>query len=391
MFKRIILIVLDSVGIGELPDAHIYNDVGANTLGNIAKMSENLHLPYMQSLGLGCIAPIEGVNCQQPIGYFGKMAELSKGKDTTSGHWEIAGCPLDMSFPVFPEGFPDELIKKFIKVTGYTPLGNKAASGTQIIVELGQEHIRTGQPIVYTSADSVLQIAAHEDVISLDKLYNICRLVREKVCVGKYAVGRIIARPFVGTYPDFVRTANRHDYSLEPPCTTMLDILSDNNFQVTGIGKIGDIYAHRGLTNSIPSKSNQDGIDRLIDCINKEQNNGLIMINLVEFDSLYGHRRDVSGYKLALEQFDSRLPEIIAALLDDDLLLITADHGCDPTFRGTDHTREYVPILGYYKNCQGGYLGIRNTFADVAATVIDNFQLTKLKIGSSFLPILRGK
>lgn len=384
MYKRIILIVLDSVGVGELPDANLYGDVGTNTLGNIARSQGGLFLPTMENLGLGCIIPLAGVKqVALPGADFGKLAEISNAKDTTSGHWEIAGCPVFTPFPTYPGGFPEEVTKKFTAVTGYTMLGNKPASGTVIIEELGEEHLRTGQPIVYTSADSVLQIAAHEDVISQDKLYALCQLVRDKVCIGRHAVGRVIARPFVGTQGNFTRTAGRHDYSLPPIGTTMLDVLQQNGYSVTGVGKIGDIFAQRGLTMSIPTTSNDDGMEKIAGLL-QEDTNGLIMANLVEFDSLYGHRRNPHGYAAALQRFDRELAVLLDHLRTSDMLILTADHGCDPTGRGTDHTREYVPLLVYTHN-PGKDLGIRKTFADISATVLDNFSLPVLKYGQSFL------
>ncbi|MDU4960453.1 MAG: phosphopentomutase [Sporomusaceae bacterium] len=386
MFNRIIIIVLDSVGIGALPDAAAYGDAGANTLGNIARSRGGLKLPVLAGLGLGCITPIAGVDCpQQPLASYGKMAEASNGKDTTTGHWEMAGAPVSRPFPYYPDGFPPEIMDKFQSLTGRSALGNKVASGTEIISELGEEHMRTGRPIVYTSADSVFQIAAHEEVIPLDELYAICRLVRDEILVGRHAVGRVIARPFTGTPGAFVRTPNRHDYSLLPESETMLDRLKDAGLASIGIGKIGDIFAQRGLTQSVPTKSNQHGMEVLEALVRQQESRGLIMANLVEFDSSYGHRRDVAGYAQALEAFDAQLASLLPLLAGDDLLLITADHGCDPTAAGTDHTREYVPLLAYRRGCHGHDLGIRSSFADIAATVIDNFSLQPLPYGSSFL------
>ncbi|BBB92938.1 MAG TPA: phosphopentomutase [Methylomusa anaerophila] len=399
MFKRIIIIVLDSVGIGALPDAQEYGDEGTNTLVHIATARGRLNVPNLGSLGLGLIDSIAGVAENIiPKACYGKMAEISKGKDTTSGHWEIAGCPVFKPFPVYPEGFPLDVIQLFTKYTGLKVLGNKAASGTEIIFEYGEEHLRTGFPIVYTSADSVFQIAAHEDVIPLKRLYELCTITRTKVCIGQHAVGRIIARPFIGSSGHFVRTPNRHDYSLEPAGETMLDRLKDAGLSVIGVGKIGDIFAHRGLTESHPTKSNQDGMETttiLLNQTEKQKHNSLIMVNLVDFDSLYGHRNDVNGYAAALEQFDENLGQMLPYLKDDDLLIITADHGCDPTANGTDHTREYVPLLAYtpnlaYKNIAGKALGIRTSFADIAATILDNFHLTPLPYGSSFLHDIPG-
>lgn len=392
MFKRVFLIVMDSVGIGELPDASRYGDEGSNTLGNIAKTQDGLHLPVMEKLGLGCIAPLDGMNCVDvPQAFYGKMAELSLGKDTTSGHWEMAGVPLFQSFPTYPNGFPSEVIDKFCAVTGRAVLGNCVASGTVIIEELGEEHMRTGNPIVYTSADSVFQIAAHEEVIPLDELYRMCRLAREEVCVGKHAVGRIIARPFIGTKGAFVRTSNRHDFSLEPPAPTLLDDLKAEGFDVIGIGKIGDIFAHRGLTETILTKSNDHGMEETIAKARDWHEAGLVMTNLVEFDSLYGHRNNAAGYKQALETFDRQLGELLMYLTEDDLLLVTADHGCDPTTVSTDHSREYVPILAYRSGKRGESLGVRETFADLSATIRENFGLGKGAFGTSFLSVWKGR
>lgn len=390
MFKRIFLIVLDSVGIGELPDANLYGDNGSNTLGNIAKKQNGLCLPTLESMGLGLIAEIEGVNSGVvPLASYGKMTEISVGKDTTSGHWEIGGCPLKESFPVYPEGFPPVLIERFTALTGYEVLGNVVASGTEIIARLGEEHIKSGKPIIYTSADSVFQIAAHEDVIPLPKLYELCQMTREKVCVDEYAVGRVIARPFVGENGKFTRTPNRHDYSLLPPEKTILDNLKNGGFDVIGIGKIGDIFAQQGLTKSTATKSNQHGVELIKEALQNLDLHGLVMANLVEFDSSFGHRNDVAGYAKALREFDDALPEILALLTKDDLLLITADHGCDPTTPSTDHSREYVPLLVYAKAFAGQNLGVRKTFADIAATIADNFNIPKMKYGTSFLSIYR--
>ncbi|HML31596.1 phosphopentomutase [Sporomusa sphaeroides] len=390
MFRRIFVIVLDSVGIGAMPDAHEYGDAGANTLVHIAETKGGLTLPVLASMGLGLIEPIAGVPAvSRPIAAFGKMAELSKGKDTTSGHWELAGCPLFTSFPVYPNGFPAEIIETFKLHSGLEVLGNKAASGTEIIAELGEEHMRSGRPIVYTSADSVFQIAAHEEIIPLTRLYELCKIARDKVCIGDHAVGRIIARPFIGKPGNFIRTANRHDYSLEPPAPTVLDLLKESGFAVTGIGKIADIYAHQGLTESYPTKSNSHAMEVLTDLAGKSLPSGLIMANLVDFDSIYGHRNDAAGYGQALEEFDTALAGFVSRMTEEDLLIITADHGCDPTVAGTDHTREYVPLLAYHKRLattqQPVNLGIRSTFADVGATVAANFSLAPLAYGHSFL------
>ncbi len=390
MFKRIFVIVLDSVGIGAMPDASEYGDTGANTLIHIAAATGGLDLPVLADMGLGLIEPIAGVRpVARPSAAFGKMAELSKGKDTTSGHWELAGCPLFSSFPVYPAGFPPEIIEKFEFYTGLRILGNKAASGTEIIAELGEQHLLSGQPIVYTSADSVFQIAAHEEIIPLERLYELCRIAREKVFINEHAVGRIIARPFLGKPGNFYRTANRHDYSLEPPAATVLDALKLAGFAVTGIGKIADIYAHRGLTQSYPTKSNQHGMELLTQLAAQRQPDGLIMANLVDFDSAFGHRNDVAGYARALEDFDKALGVFKSEVTADDLLIITADHGCDPTRPGTDHTREYVPVLAYHHGLSQKAvpvnLGVRSTFADMGATVAANFNLPPLAFGQSFL------
>lgn len=388
MFKRVFLIVMDSVGIGALPDAERYGDGGSDTLGNIARSQDGLKLPVLEKLGLGHIAPIIGMDPENvPLASYGKMAELSLGKDTTSGHWEMAGVPLFRAFPTYPNGFPAEVIDRFREVTGKDVLGNCVASGTAIIAELGEEHVRTGKPIVYTSADSVFQIAAHEDVIPLPELYEICRSTREQVCVGEHAVGRIIARPFIGESGAFVRTSNRHDYSLEPPSATLLDDMKDAGFDVIGIGKIADIFAHRGLTETILTKSNEHGMDETIRMARTWNGQGLVMTNLVEFDSLYGHRNDAAGYKKALELFDEQLAVLIEALTEDDLLLVTADHGCDPTTVSTDHSREYVPVLAYCKGKSGVDLGVRETFADISATVRENFAMAKGAYGTSFLAV----
>lgn len=388
MFKRVFWIVMDSVGIGALPDAERYGDAGSDTLGNIARAEGGLTLPTLEKLGLGCIEPLAGMaRAEKPLASYGKMAELSLGKDTTSGHWEMAGVPLFRAFPTYPNGFPDEVIDKFRAVTGRDVLGNCVASGTVIIEELGAEHMRTGSPIVYTSADSVFQIAAHEEVIPLEELYRMCRLAREEVCVGDHAVGRIIARPFIGEVGAFKRTSNRHDYSLEPPAPTLLDELKERGYDVIGIGKIGDIFAHRGLTEVITTKSNEHGMDETILMARTWNGQGLVMTNLVEFDSLYGHRNDAAGYKRALESFDSQLAVLLDALTEEDMLLVTADHGCDPTTVSTDHSREYVPVLAYCKGKDGADLGVRETFADLAATVKENFALEKGTYGTSFLEV----
>ncbi|AGA69818.1 phosphopentomutase [Desulfitobacterium dichloroeliminans LMG P-21439] len=383
--KRVILIVLDSVGIGEMPDAHVYGDVGSNTLGNIAKVRGGLHLPHLQKLGLGNIELIQGVApLACPDGSYGKMAERSPGKDTTTGHWEMAGVILAKAFPTFPQGFPDEFVQAFAKRIGREVIGNEVASGTEIIQRLGQEHVTTGKPIVYTSADSVFQIAAHEEIISLDELYRICEIAREMLD-GDLRVGRVIARPFLGTAGSFYRTTHRHDYAIEPPHTMLLDGIKEKGLQVMAVGKIKDIYAGRGVTLHVPSISNKDGVDKTLDFMG-EGKPGLIMTNLVDFDMLYGHRNDVEKYALAIEEFDARLPEILAGLGEKDILMITADHGCDPTTASTDHSREYVPLLVYGKQVNPGVnLGVRSSFADLGATIAEYLGTDQLRNGQSFL------
>lgn len=388
MFKRVILLVMDSVGIGHATDAATFGDEGANTVGHIESAGGPLRCPNLKRLGLANIADIKADD--EPVtGLFGRLHEISRGKDTTSGHWELLGHPVDVPFPTFYEGFPKEVMEAFTRETGYGYLGNEVASGTEIIERLGEEHMKTGKPIVYTSADSVFQIAAHEDVIPLEELYRICKITREKVCIGDYYVGRIIARPFVGELGHFKRTANRHDYSRMPEKTLYWEILQQHNFQTIGVGKIGDIYARVGISESYPTKSNSHGMNEAARLMGGTFKEGLMMINLVEFDSMYGHRRNVPGYKRALEDFDYQLGGFLDLLTDDDLLLITADHGNDPTWTGTDHTRELVPLLGYWKGLTKPVaLGDRDTFADVGQTILDNFGL-KGEVGTSFLKVIK--
>lgn len=391
MVEKIILIVLDSVGIGELPDAKDFGDEGSNTLGNIAKAVGGLHLPNMEMLGIGKIEPIEGISPDVvPKGFYGKMAEASAAKDTTSGHWEIAGIITDKPFPTYPDGFPDEIINLFTREIGRGILGNKSASGTEIIKELGEEHIRTGYPIVYTSADSVFQIAACEDVIPVPELYRICEIVRG-ILTGRHNVGRVIARPFIIQEGKYIRTERRKDFSVSPPSSTVLDIAVEKGYEVIGIGKIGDIFAHRGLSLEIHTASNDEGVSQTINCI-KRKTRGIIFTNLIDFDMKYGHRNDVKGYAQALKEFDNRLPEIMDAMGTKDILVITADHGCDPTTPSTDHSREYVPLLAYGRGLgMPESLGIRKTFADVGATIAEALLLPRLKYGESFFGYLFEK
>lgn len=381
--KRVALVVLDSVGVGELPDAGKYGDTGSNTLCHIARSVGGLRLPNLAGLGLGNIIHIAGVPpAKKPAASFGRMAELSPGKDTTTGHWELSGLILERPFPVYPDGFPPELIRAYEERIGRKVLGNKVASGTAIIEELGEQHMATGLPIVYTSADSVFQIAAHEEIIPLEELYRICRIARE-LLTGEHAVGRVIARPFTGGPGNFKRTMNRHDFSLKPPGQTVLNLLKDNGIPVIAIGKIRDIFDGEGITDSIPTKGNTDGMEQIINMLNSVTG-GLIFANLVDFDMLYGHRNNPRGYAEALEELDLRLPELLKLLREEDVLIITADHGCDPTTPSTDHSREYVPLLVYGKTLRGGIdLGVRETFADVAATIAESFGL-KYSAGTSF-------
>jgi phosphopentomutase len=386
-FERVIVFILDSVGVGELPDAHLYGDKGSNTLGNIIKQYP-LEIPNLRSLGIGFLnSSLKHLRTSTLIGCYGKMAEKSPGKDTTSGHWELMGVILEKPFPVYPKGFPKEIIEKFKKRIGRGILGNFPASGTEIIRFLGKEHLKTGYPIVYTSADSVFQIAAHEEVIPVDELYWMCEQARE-ILVGENNVCRVIARPFKGNYPNFIRDYKRRkDFSISPPEPTILDFLKEKGMDVIGIGKIGDIFAKKGITKIIPTKDNKEGIKQTIKMMN-ERNKGMILTNLNDFDTLYGHRNNVKCYAQALEYFDSCIPEIISNLQERDLLIFTADHGCDPTTLSTDHSREYVPLLVYGKNCKRNkFLGKRDSFADLAQTIAENFGF-KLKNGKSFLKLI---
>ena len=381
---RVILVVLDSVGIGELPDAADYGDQGSDTLGNICRQVD-LTLPTLQSLGLGNIRPLRGVPpTETPLAFFGRMAEASPGKDSVTGHWEIAGVVLDQPFPTFPHGFSHEVIGAFEREIGRGTLGNEVASGTEIIERLGDAHVASGKPIVYTSADSVFQIAAHEDVVPVSELYRMCEAAY-RIVVDGLGVGRVIARPFVGPSGAYVRTANRHDYAMPSPQPTLLDRLSDAGVPVIAIGKIADLFAGRGITRKVPTPSDGAGVDAVLAAI-REEPEGLIFANLVDFDTKYGHRNDVRGYKDNLERFDRRLPEIMSSLQENDLLVITADHGNDPTTPSTDHSREYVPVLvGCGRLSAPGDLGTRGTFADLGQTIAEIFGVGPLSHGTSFL------
>ena len=380
-FERIIWIVLDSVGIGEMPDAAQYGDAGSDTLGNIAKQRK-LKLPNLCRLGLANIRPLQDLKpASDPAGAFGKCALASPGKDTTTGHWEMAGIHLAKPFPLYPHGFPPEIIDEFERRIARKTLGNKAASGTEIIKELGEEHLRTGSPIVYTSADSVFQIAAHESVIPVPELYRICEIARE-ILRGPHEVGRVIARPFEGAAGEFKRTPNRHDYAVPPPPGMLLDALAERGVPVYGVGKIADVFLNRGITHSVKTKDNADGMAKTVDAMT-QQRNGVIFVNLVDFDQQYGHRNDVEGYAAALEAFDRWLPSV--ELASFDALILTADHGCDPTTPSTDHSREYTPLLvagpGVQRNID---LGTRSTLSDIGRTVAENFGV-HIDKGTSFL------
>ena len=387
-FERVTWIVLDSVGIGPLPDAADYGDVGRNTLGHIAE-SRPLQIPMLVKMGLANIAPLKHLPpTATPIGAFGKGATHSPGKDTTTGHWEMAGIWLDQAFPVYPNGFPREIIEAFEKQIGRGTIGNKPASGTEIIKELGEEHVRTGKPIVYTSGDSVFQIATHEDVIPIAELYRMCEIARKSLD-GPNRVGRVIARPFTGPAGNFVRTTRRHDYAVEPPKPMLLDVLKERSVPVFGVGKIHDIYNGRGVEDYVTTTGNADGMQKL-SAAAREKKRGLLFCNLVDFDMLYGHRKDVEGFAKSLEEFDSVLAEFLKQLSPSDLLIMTADHGCDPDLRWktTDHSREYVPILAYTpKNSSGTNLGTRDTLADMGQTIATNFGAA-IPHGSSFLNLL---
>ncbi|HNW84220.1 MAG TPA: phosphopentomutase [Candidatus Cryosericum sp.] len=385
--KRAIVIVLDSVGIGEAKDALLYGDTGADTLRHIYKSVPGFHLPHLEELGLGYLLNLHFDN---PIGAFGIMEEKAKGKDSVSGHWEMMGLTLTKPFPTYPHGFPPEVIAAFERRFNTKALGNRPESGTTIIAELGEEHMRTGYPIVYTSADSVFQIAAHNDVIPLEKLYEMCEISRREILVGDHLVGRVIARPFTGTPGHFVRTEDRRDYAAQPLGPTTLTQVSGAGLDVIAVGKTWDLFNGDGFTQHFHTGNNQEGTQKTIELVKADTWHGLLFTNLVDFDMLYGHRRNVAGYAVALERFDEAIPELIGSMHKDDLLIISADHGCDPTFTGhTDHTREYVPLLAYSPSLRGGtYLGVREGFADLGATVSDHLGLTPIA-GKSFLGDIR--
>jgi phosphopentomutase len=385
-FNRILLIVLDGAGIGAMPDAPDWGDAGSDTFGHILE-SRQLRLPHLQSYGLANIRPLANLSpVEHPIGSYGKCALRSNGKDTTTGHWEMAGIILERAFPTYPNGFPPAVIDRFVKETSVPGiLGNVPASGTEIIKVLGEEHVKTKKPIVYTSADSVFQVAAHEEVIPIDRLYEICEIAR-RILDGEHKVGRVIARPFLGQPGSFYRTENRHDYAVPPPRENLLPALADEQLDVVCIGKIASIYDSLGVTQDLTAKNNEQSINQTIKALN-EKSRGLIFSNLVDFDMLYGHRRDTEGYAKALEHFDGRLPEIEAAMRVDDLMMITADHGNDPTFPGSDHTREYAPLLVYGQTARAVNLGTRKSLSDIGQTIAENFGL-RLSAGESFLQSL---
>ena len=384
--KRAIVIIIDGIGVGELPDAGKYGDHGSDTLGNLSRSVKGLRLPNLEAMGLGYIHEIQGIGRPDfPIASFGKLAERSPGKDSTTGHWELAGLILDKPFPLYPGGFPDAIMTEFVRQSGYGFMGNYRASGTEIIKVLGKEHLQTGKLIVYTSADSVFQIAAHEGIIPLDRLYQICRIARS-ILKDDHAVARVIARPFTGNdRNNFHRTENRKDFSLKPFRKTLLDILQEYAIPTIGIGKINDLYAHQGISHALETKNNAEGMNSLLQALDHYPA-GLIMANLVDFDMLWGHRNDVTGFKNGLELFDQWLGKFLQQLQPDDLLLITSDHGNDPTTPGTDHSREYVPVLIYGQKIRAGVnLGIRKTFSDVQASLAEFFEVPRTSAGENFL------
>ena len=389
MNKRAIVIIIDGVGVGELPDAGKYGDIGSDTLGNLSRETAGLNLPNLEKLGLGCIHPIAGIKCvENPLASYGKMAEASPGKDSTTGHWELGGLVLDKPFPTYPNGFPDEILALFTRETGLNVLGNYAASGTEIIKELGEEHIKTGKPIIYTSADSVFQIAAHDDVIPLKKLFEICQISRE-ILRGKHAVARVIARPFIGNNrDDFVRTRNRKDFSLKPSGETLLTKLQDAQIPTIAIGKINDLYAYDGISESLQTKTNAEGMNALSASL-RNYTGGFIMANLVDFDMLWGHRNDKDGFKEGLSEFDVWLGSFLKDMAKNDILIITSDHGNDPTTPSTDHSREYVPLLVFGDRIHKSVnVGTRNSFADCQASLAEYFSIEKTKWGESFLQLI---
>ena len=387
--KRLFLIVLDSVGIGEAPDAAQFGDEGSNTVR--AAVEAGADLPNLRRLGLFNIDGMDWTEPEtSPIGAFGRMREASMGKDTTIGHWEIAGVVSPKPLPTFPEGFPPEIIRNYEKLTGRKVICNQPYSGTQLLMDYGREHVETGALMVYTSADSVFQVAAHEDVVPIEELYHDCELAREML-TGDYAVGRVIARPFVGEYPHYTRTPRRHDYSLQPPRDTMLNYLEKAGFECIGVGKISDIFAGSGITQQIRTQYNTDGIEKTIRFMDNDFE-GICFVNLVDFDMVYGHRNDAPGYARALMEFDQALPELMRQMGEDDLLMITADHGCDPSTPSTDHSREYTPMLAWSKKIRSGTnIGTRATFADIGATVLEYFGLENCTDGQSFLKEIRGE
>ncbi|WP_407370507.1 phosphopentomutase [Carnobacterium sp.] len=383
-YKRVHLIVMDSVGIGEAPDADKFNDLGSDTLGHIAQEA-GLTIPHLEQLGLGNIKPLKDVrSVADSLGYYTKLEEVSVGKDTMTGHWEIMGLNIQTPFRVFPEGFPEDLLKKIEDFSGRKIVGNKPASGTAILDEYGQHQLETGDLIIYTSADPVLQIAAHEEVIPLEELYRICQFVRDITKEDPYMIGRIIARPYIGKPGNFSRTSGRHDYALDPFGKTVLNHLSEAGKEVIAIGKINDIYNGKGITDSLRTEDNMDGVDKLLTVMDKDFE-GLSFLNLVDFDAKFGHRRDVAGYGKAIDEFDNRIDEIVGKLKEDDLLLITADHGNDPTAPGTDHTREYVPLLAYSPSMKAHGEIPQGHFADIGATIAENFNVQDTGFGKSFL------
>jgi phosphopentomutase len=385
-FQRICIVVLDSVGIGELPDALKFGDEGAHTLGHIAEVVPGFELPNLQRLGLGCIAPLKNIPpAVKPAAYYGKMAEVSVGKDTMTGHWELMGLKVEIPFQTYPNGFPPALVEQFERETGRKVIGNKPSSGTEILDELGEQQMKTGEWIVYTSADSVFQLAAHEDIIPLDELYRACEIARRLTLQPEFAVGRVIARPYNGQPGAFARTSNRHDYAVKPPAPTVMNKLQQAQWDCIAVGKISDIFTGEGVTKSLHTVSNADGMNKTIEVMAKPFS-GLCFTNLVEFDSLYGHRRDPVGYARALAEFDQSLPELMAQIGEHDLLILSADHGNDPIHAGTDHTREYVPLLVWNPSfAEPSSLGVRATFADIGATIADNFGVEIVGEGISFL------